>query len=315
VKEVKPGAMVGYANVTCRKVHQHGKSGDPVFVFETRSEPLGQTLTLKQSPADYERLHPLEAVVVDTGENGFFTRGEFEAITHIWQMEFITPEEIAHQVALEIIGSNTGYDVIAAIDSAVMNPTYRAGYLRQFALNDVTRLEQEKSLPSVALGQLGPPELGKILWEGYLLKTQYATLEAVLEKSPRELSSELFALVQANAQLRQMMAAVGLPILTPDGKSLLRGPFIRIPELPNVNEVALNSNNIDTWADKGWIDLREKNLARWRERCQRMRRSMQTARGRGSAAMTRDAYLSADIHIGAVAGWIFNNEEGGYRIK
>ena len=32
---------------------------------------------------------------VNTGENGIFTRGEFEAITALGQMEFVTPEEIA----------------------------------------------------------------------------------------------------------------------------------------------------------------------------------------------------------------------------
>lgn len=47
----------------------------------------------------------------------------------------------------------------------------------------------------------------------------------------------------------------------------------------------------------------------------RDRRSAQRLRGRGSAEITRDAYLCDDISIGAVVGWIFNNETGGYRIK
>jgi hypothetical protein len=58
-------------------------------------------------------------------------------------MEFMTPEEIAREAVLEIQGANTGHDVIAAIDGAVMNPTYRAGYLRHFALEEITRLERE----------------------------------------------------------------------------------------------------------------------------------------------------------------------------
>jgi hypothetical protein len=36
---------------------------------------------------------------------------------------------------------------------------------------------------------------------------------------------------------------------------------------------------------------------------------------RGSAAVTRDAYLFDEIQIGAIVAWIFNNEEQGYRIK
>ena len=39
-------------------------------------------------------------------------------------------------------------------------------------------------------------------------------------------------------------------------------------------------------------------------------------RERGSASVTRDAYLADTIEPGAVVGWIFNNEEAfGYRIK
>ncbi|HWL95285.1 MAG TPA: hypothetical protein VNT79_17325 [Phycisphaerae bacterium] len=313
VKELKPGALVGYANIERRKQIRDHKQGGIVQVYETRTERLGAALDLREAPDKYRELRPLEAVVIDTGENGIFTRGEFEAITHIWQMEFITPEEIAEQVVLEIKGSNTGYDVIAAIDSAVMNPTYRAGYLRQFALNDVARLEKQTGLPSVALGQLGPPELGKLLWEAFLLKTQYATLTAVLAKKPQSLSEELFTLVQRDAGLQQAMAAVGLPILTPAGDSLIRGPFIRIPEIPNVTKPALTPEAVNAWADKGWIDLRPANMQRWVDRIARMNASSRDTHGCGSAAFTRESYVGDEISIGAVVGWIFNIE--GYRIK
>ncbi len=227
----------------------------------------------------------------------------------------ITPEEIARQAVLEIKGSNTGHDVIAAIDGAVMNPTYRAGYLRHRALQDVARLEQTTNTHSVALGQLGPPELGKLLWEAYLLKLQYVTLSAVTEESEDCLASELFALVQSDTTLRQTITSVGLPILTPDGCALIRGPFIRIPESPNVSTVPLTREGVEKWADKGWVDLRPKNMQRWRQRFQRMRRDSQRLRGRGSAAFIREAYLSDDILIGEVVAWILINEELGYRIK
>ncbi len=312
VKEVKPGAMVGYADITRRTIREHGQQ---VYVFASRSEPLGESLVLRQPEASYERLTKLQMVVVDTGENGLFTRGEFEAITHQRQMEFITPEEIARQVVLEVRGSNTGYDVIASIDSAVMNPTYRAGYLRHFALEEIARLERETNTHSVALGQLGPPELGKLLWEAHLLKHICGTLPAVLAETPEALAEKLYALVQGDSDLRQTITSVGLPILTPDGAALLRGPFIRIPEAPATHRVPVTPANIDRWAAKGWVDLRPANLRRWRERFSRMQREAQRLRGRGSAAITREAYLGEDISAGAVVGWIFNNEEGGYRIK
>ena len=271
--------------------------------------------SLRQPESSYERCGPLTMVVVDTGENGLFTKGEFETITHMRQMEFITPEEIALQVVLEIKGSNTGYDVIAAIDGAVMNPTYRAGYLRYFALEEIARLERGTQSHSVALGQLGPPELGKLLWESHLLKLRFGTLSAVLEQATDALASEVFDLLQSDTKLRDTITAVGLPILTPDGHALMRGPFIRIPEIPGTNTVALTPERVEQWAAKGWVDLRPRNFERWQERFRRMRREAQRLRGRGSAAITREAYLSDDISIGAVVGWIFSNEAGAYRIK
>jgi len=43
VKEVKPGAMVGYSDITQRAVKERGK---PVSVYETKTQPLGDTLTI-----------------------------------------------------------------------------------------------------------------------------------------------------------------------------------------------------------------------------------------------------------------------------
>jgi hypothetical protein len=312
VKEVKPGAMVGYSDITKRAIRERGHD---VFVYETRVSPLGGELELREPAEGYTNLGPLEMAVVDTGENGLFTKGEFEAITHLRQMEFITPEEIAHSVVLEIRGSNTGYDVIAAVDSAVMNPTYRAGYLRHFALEQVSRLEREMGRPSVALGQLGPPELGKLLWEAHLLKVRYGKLSAVLADSAETISSELFTLVINDDGIRHTIASVGLPILTPDGKSLIRGPYIRIPEIPGVTSVSTSPERIDTWATKGWVDLRPANMRLWLKRFEHLKRESVAVRGRGSSAVTRQGYLSSEISIGAVAGWIFNNEEEAYRIK
>lgn len=36
---------------------------------------------------------------------------------------------------------------------------------------------------------------------------------------------------------------------------------------------------------------------------------------RGTSSITTKTYLTDTIEIGAVVAWIFNNEEGGYRIK
>ena len=37
-------------------------------------------------------------------------------------MEFITPEEIAKDVEQEILGGNSGSDIVSALDSTVLGP-------------------------------------------------------------------------------------------------------------------------------------------------------------------------------------------------
>lgn len=320
VKELKPGAMVGYSNITRRTIRERGAQGNPLHLYQSRRERLDKTLTLKQKEETYEPLGQLEMVIVDTGENGFFTKGEFEAITHMGQMEYITPEEIAHQAVLEIKGSNTGYDVIAAVDSTVMNPTYRAGCLRQLALDEATNLEESWEsgadvAPSVALGQLGPPEIGKLLWEAYLLKKRFKTLRKVINLQAENLAAEISELLESEPKILHTINAVGLPVLTLTGRSLLRGPFIRIPEIPGVSEVQLTDEDIDKWGKKGWVDLRPQNFECWRKRFEQMELSTKHIKEKGSAAATRESYPYKDIHIGAVVAWIFNNEILGYRIK
>lgn len=312
VKEIKPGAMIGYADITMRTIRQRGQT---VYLFSNRSEPLGERLQLRLDNGGFEQLAEFDLPVVDTGENGLFTKGEFEAITSLRQMEFMTPEDIALEAVLEIQGSNTGHDVIAAVDGSVMDPTYRAGYLRGQALHELERLERETDTHSVALGQLGPPELSKLLWEAELLRIAFGTLDEVLARSVAEVGQGLEAVLLADPHLTATITSIGVPILRATGTDLIRGPFIRIPEVAGQLEIEIGQGDVDRWAEKGWVDLRASNLARWHSRIRQMQRARQQLRGSGSAAVTRQTYLSDQIRIGAIAGWVFNNEQQGYRIK
>lgn len=311
VKEIKPAAMIGYRKVSYQTIKLRGR---PQFRYETKQEPLDGALTLRGEENAYKRLDKLQMAGVDTGENGFFARGEFEAITHIDQMEFVTPEEIAQQTVLEIKGSNTGYDVIAGIDSSVMTPSYRAGVLRQTALDKLAHIEQETGSHSVALGQLGPPELSKLLYEAHLLKLNYGTLNTVMDTPATDLSETVFHYLLENDRLRATIAAIGVPILTPDGKSLIRGPRLNIPE-SIYHEVDVTEEKVDRWARKGWVDLRPSNFAEWQDRFRRMRRTRHMLHSRGTSSVTMKTYLPETIEIGAVVAWIFNNDQEGYRIK
>ncbi len=311
VKELKPAAMIGYRRVAYKTVKMRGR---PQFRYQSQTQSLQGTLNLRGDEGQYERLGKLHMAGVDTGENGFFARGEFEAITHINQMEFVTPEEIAQHAVLEIKGSNTGYDVIAGIDSSIINSSYRAGVLRQTALDKLARIEEETNSHSVALGQLGPPELSKLLYEAHLLKLNYGTLRRVITTPASEMSENLFQFLLDNELLRTQITSIGVPILTPDGQHLIRGPRLNIPE-SIYHEAALSPENVNRWADKGWVDLRPSNLHTWQQRFDRMTRTQHMLHTRGTSSVTMLTYLPETIEIGAIVAWLFNNDYEGYRIK
>lgn len=312
VKEIKPAAMIGYADIEYRTIYERG---EPVRRYAARTEPLNTHLALVVDPDEFDRGPDLQLPVVGTGENGVFTKGEFEAITALRQMEFVTPEEVAQICLQEIIGDNTGRDVIAAMDSSVVDPSYRAGVLREDALVRLRQLEEETDTHSVALGQLGPPELSKLLWEAELLKLVYGTLPAVLGATPDEIATATTKLLGDRAGLQDTITSLGLPIITRDGDALIRGPRIRIPEVAGETVIALDPDAMNRWAAKGWVDLRPANFALWQQRFQAMRQARAGRAQRGSAGVVQSAYAAENITIGAVVSWVLINELGGFRTK
>jgi hypothetical protein len=315
VKEVKPAAMIGYRAVqvmTARDKHDNSDLYAPKQVTLTTG-----TLNLREAATGYERAGSLQVPVVDTGENGVFTRGEFAAITALGQMEYVTPEEIARTVVLEIRGANTGLDTISAIDSTVINPSYKAGLVRNVALNDLDAAEKQSGVSSVALGRLGPPELSKLLFEAELLRRACGSLEGVVEiADPAKLAASCAAVLEASG-IGKTAPSIGIPVLMPDGKSLLRGPRINVPELEGHHTSVELGNRalVDAWARKGWVDLRPENMQVWQARGRKMLGARGQLREEGSAAADLRSFMSTSFEIGEVVAWIFNNEMGGYRVK
>jgi hypothetical protein len=321
VKEVKPAAMIGYRAVQVKTARdKHGNT----HLFEPKGVRIsvGNQLPLAEKAESYEQLGDLKVPVVDTGENGVFTRGEFAAITALGQMEYITPEEIARTVVLEIRGANTGKDVISALDGSVLNPSYKAGLMRDVALRDLEKVEQAaveagECIPSIALGRLGPPELSKLLFEVYLLRYHYGSMEDLMNDK-RDASEVAQALSDAvvPSGVNTAACSIGIPILLPDGETLLRGPRINVPERKGHSTSAkVAPDSVDTWAKKGWVDLRPQNVQCWRKRIDEMRRARRDLRKLGSAAATRRSFMSDHFELGEVVAWIFNNEMEGYRVK
>ena len=177
VKEIKPTAAIAWKEIGFGPIRRAGKE---IPLYDCPPEVacrLSDPAALAPEGEFGRRTGAnLESVYIDTGENGLFAAGEFAAITTLGQMEFVTPEEIAANVVAEILGQNSGSDVIAALDGAVMGPTYRAGFLRQSALARLRQLEAEHGVNSVAFEILGPPRLSKLLFEAHLLHRSCGTI-------------------------------------------------------------------------------------------------------------------------------------------
>jgi len=303
VKEVKPAAVIAWKNIAYGPIRQRGQ---PIPRFDC---PPHAPIPLPEALGEGEFSTPLEGVLesiyIDTGENGVFSLGEFAAITTLGQMEFITPEEVAATVIHEIKGDTTGADIIAALDSAVLGPTYRAGMLRSAALARLRELEKQYRIDSVAFEILGPPRLSKLLYEAYLLKRVYSKMKNVLAQTPEKLSTALWEFIKRDDDTRVRIISIGLPILLPDGEHMLRGPIIK-------------GQN----ADAGWIDLTPANLKRWQDRLRAILAelgadSLTDASSRIDRRFPGQRAWAPDdgLDIGEIAGWLFIHEDEGERIK
>lgn len=328
VKEVKPAAMIGYRGVEVREIPD--RQGGVKKLYRPRTVEVGglSELETRQPATDYDATgESLTTTVVNTGENGLFAMGEFGAITALQQMEFVTPEEIAHGIVQEMSGGNTGNDIIGALDASIITPSYRAGQLRYVAMKDLQRLQQADGRASIALGELGPPELSKLLFEVSLIKDTCGDrlLGAVVdadgeEIQPQDLADQLARRITDSSTAQQAIS-IGIPILMPDGATLLRGPTIKVPEIKGKRKVAdLDAGkgrdaNLDRWAKRGWVDLRPANMKLWQDRFRKMESARQELARLGSAGVSRTTYLPVGLKIGDVVAWIFNNEMGGYRVK
>ncbi|OGR03025.1 MAG: hypothetical protein A2284_03870 [Deltaproteobacteria bacterium RIFOXYA12_FULL_61_11] len=326
IKEVKPTAAIAWKRIAYGPIPYGGK---PRLLEDCDLEQpyLLEGIMAKELPERvyYQkagRPQPMEAPFIDTGENGVFALGEFEALTDDEQMEFITPEEIAQCVIWEIKGRNSGFDIINSLDHTTMGPTYRAGFMRRSALVQLRALEAEHGVPSVAFELLGPPRNSKLLWEAHLLRTVYGTMRAVLEFPAEALSRRIHQFLTEDDRIRSTILTVGLPILLPDGKGLWRGSSILIPVIsPFAKNLSITPASIDRWAHDGWIDLRVPNFERWRERFRTILRQLDALdpRDTSSTVSKNRHYWFEDgdetINIGKTVSWIYINEEAGERMK
>ncbi len=318
-KEIKPTAAIAWKRIAYGEIKRRGK---PIELFDCHPKhgmKLHGKLKLRMNNFAMPLNETLKSVFIDTGENGLFSRGEFEAISTPGQMEFVTPEEIAEAVIYEIKGGNTGHDIINALDNATLSPTYRAGFLFHDAQKQIEALERKHGVDSVAFEILGPPRLSKLLYEAYLLKQLCNDMRTVTKTSATILSQKLSRMIETHNNLRSRIISIGIPILMPDGKTLVRGNEMKIPPYQGENELPVSAKNINLWAHDGWVDLRVSNMEKWKERFHqiiKMAEQIPLSDTSSRYMNTREYWNNfTTIDPGKIAGWIFSYEERGMRMK
>ncbi|MCB0729615.1 MAG: short-chain dehydrogenase [Ignavibacteriae bacterium] len=318
-KEIKPTGAIAWKRITFDEITKRGK---PIQLVDASMEnilSLEDELSLNLDKKFNVTGENLKSVFIDTGENGTFSRGEFEAISAEGQMEYVTPEEIASDAIYEIKGGNTGHDIINALDNATLEPTYRAGYLQHTAVQKLEELEELHGVSSVAFELLGPPRLSKLLHELNLIKRVVGEMQKIVAADAAQLSNDTYDLIVEDEKLRSEIISIGIPILMADGKSLLRGNEMKIPPFRGENKLKITKDKIDLWAHDGWVDLRIGNMEIWKKRIQSiMDEAIQIAENDTSSLHVRTKkYWNnfKQIDIGKVVSWIFIHEEKGKRMK
>jgi NAD(P)-dependent dehydrogenase (short-subunit alcohol dehydrogenase family) len=306
VKEIKPSAVIGWREIGHGPIRRGGRD---IPIYDCAP---GQAVSVRDranlmAEGDFgERAAgTLEGVYIHTGENGQFSASEFTAITTLGQMELVTPEEIARCVTSELLGGNTGRDVVAALDGAVMGPSYRGGYLREAALNRLRQLEVEHG-ESVAFEILGPPRLSKLLFEAHLLRQSCKTTGAVLGETPDGLAATLERHLADAPEVRRRIISVGIPILLADGERLLRGPVVKAQE-----------------AHHGWVDLTAANMSKWQSRLEAIREAVRAELAGDTSSRCDHAFVASRqwcsdggfFDIGEIVAWILAYEDKGQRGK
>jgi hypothetical protein len=264
IKEIKPAAMIGWKGIGKGRIARSGKG---ISLYDCPVEnafPLNEGTIFDVNGTGHGRALPgstLEGTFIDTGENGVFSRDEFKVVTALGLMEFVTPEEIALTAVLNILGIDCSWDVVGAIDGAVMGSTYQAGCLREAA---VRRLDG-MGASGACYGFLGP-RTSKLIFEADLLRHCFESMEEAVSLPPGQISEVMEKQIGEKEMLRIGPISIGIPILLADGQRVLFARR-RVGD-KNWEEKGwtVTAENVEKFASQEWIDLRPQNMSRWQDR-------------------------------------------------
>lgn len=319
VKEIKPTAAIAWKKIGYGEVKRRGLPIELIDMNLDNALNVDGDLVFNDFSGIEDKNDTFKAVYIDTGENGTFSRAEFETISSLGQMEIVTPEEIATYLVHEIRAGNTGRDVINALDAATLGPTYRGGLLRSSALEKLRRMEVNTESESIAFELLGPPRLSKLLFEANLIKKISGSMHKFLETPSEEISKKAEELLNQNNLLRSQMLSIGLVVLLKEGTKFIRGKEVKIPVHKAELSLPLTQENVNKWCYEGWIDLRPSNFDEWK----RIIRAIISQADSYPIDDTSSRYTYTQeywdhyetFNEGKIVGWIFEFEDKGWRFK
>lgn len=233
---------------------------------------------------DLER--PLEVPFLRSGENNPYAVEDIAAITSLGQMGSITKEEVA-LATLECAQGDSRYDVLSAVDAAILLPTQTAAVVRDRTLGRAragSRTAEGRPLPSVSLGNLGPTT-AKYLYEIEILRARYETVSRLV-RDGTEMDMVLRAVSyiledEQGALLRRQILSLGIPIFLrkgPGKAGLLLGRRLLFPNPKDLaglkRELDPESPIVKRWLATGWIDLTGPQMQWWHERFRRVHEAL-----------------------------------------
>jgi|GEM_PF-1018276 len=308
IKMVIPTALVGWEDITADITLRKNGKDTPIPLVDCE-KPLNLAKgNVFQTHKAKDTGQILKMAAVDSGENGFYGLGDMTTITALGQMGCITKEEVGFAVAEALEGS-TKYDICAALDAGCLGPSFNAAFERNFILNKMKELNSTLEYPSVAAGNLGP-KVTKHLWELEILRRIALNLQNIADADIKDLTLEAEKLLmKSSPRLRSQILSLKMPIIMEGGRLLL-GNSWHIPPGPLPD---ITPENIEIWAQKGWVDLRESRMNYWQQEIRHIVEFFRQSRRSPHVKLQRNwrtFALDTDFDIGEVLGLVYSLSGG-----
>jgi len=279
VRVVVPAAVVGWTMPDDAFIRDRAGAVLPVVDSETLVPCDGSSSlqdALDNSDARVVDVgEELEVPHLASGENWPYAVEDITAVTALGQMGSITKEEVA-AATLDCVAGDSRYDILAAIDAALLLPTETAAVERDRLLGQCGRKHPSGyRFPSVSIGHLGPTT-AKLLYEIEIIRASFETVERVVAETPSRMALRGCAYIledREGAILRRQMLSLGIPLFLakgPDRCGVLLGKRIAHPDPRDAEALArpidMDDEQVRGWINRGWVDLTGPRMSWWHDR-------------------------------------------------